>query len=604
LDLLFFVDIIHNLVKFNSLRKNVQGGEASLMLAGGGSYLWMGRNSASRYQGWFFESGKGLVKIIDNIYAKNAGGFLALENNFWRAKRIWQNNVENFLLLGSDCLSYEINNPAEIEFFLDVKETYKNPEFGRHYSVWQENDLLMINYRQEKDFCLPEIFAAVCGDMGDIQIKNKWICREYAFDKKRDSKPFKGWVFLPAAVFASKLIFVVGTDKKKTMARAREIWRNYEKIKKEKQRSIHAPSIFFAPVFASENEKENLMARNCARNAINSLLCAPNSKPALRAGLPWFFQIWQRDEAISLAGLAIFDWQSAREIFWRQIDELKNNDYRFNTADGIGWLFLAVGEFVKQNKFNQKEKREVFDCLRKSIDYLLENNTQNDLAINDDCQKTWMDSLNRSGAAIEIQALRLNMYSLAARLANNKKEKGYYAGLKKDLKEKICQKFLNKFQLADKFDVDNNLADFTARPNIFLAAYIYPGLFSKSEWAKIFDWALPKLWLDWGGLSTIDKNDPRFCANDTGEDPKSYHNGDSWFWINNIAAIVLARTDYQKFEEYIEKIFNASKNDILWHGAIGYASEISSAQNYEPRGCPNQAWSASAFLQLFRELRK
>jgi len=320
--------------------------------------------------------------------------------------------------------------------------------------------------------------------------------------------------------------------------------------------------------------------------------------------LPWFFQVWQRDEAISLLAIARFDWNIAREIFWRQIGELKKSNYHFDTADGIGWLFFAAGEFLKQGKFDKKEKKEIFGCLGKSIDHLLRNNTRDDLAINDDCQKTWMDSLDRSGAAIEIQSLRLNMYSLAARLADSGKEKDYYGDLGKKLKDMVCQNFFDKFQLADKFDIENNVADFTARPNIFLVAYICPDLFSKSEWVKIFDRALSKLWLEWGGLATIDKGDPRFCASDTGEDPKAYHNGDSWFWINNIAAVVLTKTDCQKYKNYIEKIFEASKNDIIWNGAIGYASEISSAQSYEPRGCPNQAWSAATFLQLYVQLKK
>lgn len=583
-------------------RKSAKNGNPSLMISRGGSYLWLGDEPNSRYQGWFFQSAIGLIKIIDDIEAKNGGRFLALENGFWRGKRIRQNTEEKFFVLGGDCLGYEIASPADIRLFLDVKEPYKNPEFGRGYSISRKDNLLLINYRQEKDFLLPEIFLAVCGDIADMKMENKWIRREYPLDKKRGSRPFVKWVFLPAEIFASKLVFAAGTDKEKTIARAKSVWRDYEKIKEQKQSLTSTP--FFLSMFAGESAKQNRMAKICAKNAIKSLIFKQNNKPALRAGLPWFFQIWQRDEAVCLPGAAVFNENLTKEIFWRQINGLKNNGYRFDTADGVGWLFFAASQFLKQNRFDEEEKKKIFDCLRKSIDHLLKNNTQDDLAVNDDCQKTWMDSLDRSGAAIEIQALRLNMYSLAARLASGKKEKEDYAKLEKNLRQQICQKFLDKFQLADKFDIDNNRADFTVRPNIFLAAHICPDLFPKEKWRKIFDLALPKLWLDWGGLTTIDKSDARFCPKDTGENPKSYHNGDSWFWVNNIAAMVLAKTDYRKYKDCIEKIFQAGKNDILWHGAIGCASEISSAQNYEPCGCPNQAWSVATFLQLCAQLKK
>ena len=84
------------------------------MLGRAGGYLWIGKNPASRYQGWFCQIGGRLIKIIDDIRPAAAGGFLALENDFWRVKRIWENNRESFFLPAQNCLAYEIENPAEI----------------------------------------------------------------------------------------------------------------------------------------------------------------------------------------------------------------------------------------------------------------------------------------------------------------------------------------------------------------------------------------------------------------------------------------------------------------------------------------------------------
>jgi len=61
------------------------------------------------------------------------------------------------------------------------------------------------------------------------------------------------------------------------------------------------------------------------------------------------FQIWRRDEVVSLKGLAQIDWEAAKKIFWRQMGELIANDYEFNeAADAVGWLFCARGNLLRR----------------------------------------------------------------------------------------------------------------------------------------------------------------------------------------------------------------------------------------------------------------
>ena len=237
--------------------------------------------------------------------------------------------------------------------------------------------------------------------------------------------------------------------------------------------------------------------------------------------------------------------------------------------------------------------------IEKSIIKLCEADRQagSDFAINGP-QETWMDTVwgndTRSGARIEIQALRLSMYRLAYELSG----KDEFKELEQKLKEKVREKFWNGNILADGLD------DWTIRPNLFIAAYIYPELLSKDEWSKCFETALPKLWLEWGGLATIDKDNPLFCDNYTGENHQSYHRGDSWFWINNLAAIVMARVDRKLFGNYIDQILDASANDILYQGFIGHHSELSSASEQKSEGCLCQAWSSAMFVELMHELYK
>ncbi len=588
------MEFVHNFEN-KSIRNVVDGGGGqSLILARDGSYSWIGGRPASRYQGWFFGLTDGrMLKVIDSVRAKSRGQVLALENNFWNAKIICQELAETFFIFNNDCLAYESSKFSPIGLFLDIKESYQNPEFGRHYQVEIGNDLILINYRQDEDFLLPKVFLAICGDFKNAAVKNEWQNRDYEFDRARGSAPWSRWVFEPVDLEASKLVFVVGVDKESAIAKAKNYWRDFEATKEKLRQEQEAEFV-----------DENKAAKHCAQIALWSFFAPRNESFGLRAGWPWFFQIWPRDEAVALAGLELVDRRAAADIFWRQITELQKADFQADTADAAGWLFLAAADFCKKGRFSQKEILAVGECLEKTIDHLLKNNTRQGFAVNENSQKTWMDSLDRSGEAIEIQALRLNMYSLAADLVANKDRKRYYLQLEDDLANNVRMKFFGYDFVADRFDIDKNEVDKTLRPNLFLAAYIYPELLEKNEWADVFELALGKLWLDWGGLATIDKSDPRFLGRDTGHDPAAYHNGDSWFWVNNIAAIMMARVDKKRFNDYIDKIFEASKNDILWSGALGCASEISSAAAYEPAGCPNQLWSASTFLQLCAQLKK
>ncbi len=137
---------------------------------------------------------------------------------------------------------------------------------------------------------------------------------------------------------------------------------------------------------------------------------------------------------------------------------------------------------------------------------------------------------------------------------------------------------------------------------MFIAAYVYPALLTNKEWEVCFNNILPKLWLEWGGLSTIDVSSPYFCDGYSGENPKSYHNGDSWFWINNLAAMVLYRINKRKFKRYIDKIVKASTQEILWGGMIGHHAELSSAKELRSEGCLSQAWSSAMYVELINEL--
>ena len=65
--------------------------------------------------------------------------------------------------------------------------------------------------------------------------------------------------------------------------------------------------------------------------------------------------------------------------------------------------------------------------------------------------------------------------------------------------------------------------------------------------------------------------------------------------MNNYAALALFEVNAEKFQPFIDALLGASTNDILWEGALGHHSEVSSAEQYVPRGCLAQSWSAASY---------
>ena len=212
----------------------------------------------------------------------------------------------------------------------------------------------------------------------------------------------------------------------------------------------------------------------------------------------------------------------------------------------------------------------------------------------------------REGQRIEIQAARLLMIKLMIELSNmtddSKKEKEYIK-IEQEFAKKVKDTFLSSIsEEQQQLILKDGKDDAAIRPNIFLAYYLYPELLSHQEWEEVFDNTLKKLWVDWGGLTTIDKTSRYFTWEYSGENNKSYHRGDSWFFINNIAAICLYKVNKIKYDYAIRKIIDASTQDILWNGFIGHASELSSAKEQRAEGCLAQAWSAGTYIELVHEV--
>ena len=550
----------------------------------------------SKYRGWFVPVGGKMLKILDDIQLhppvsglRNENGSIALQRGPFSQRLLMPEGV--------DGLACALSSPQEMKVLFDVKHPYDQRQWGREYAVAREGKHLLVSFikradsREDPSSGAEEykLYIAVSCN-GQPEIVRGWAERRFPFDERRNSPPFSRFVFHALTATTDTLVLGVGSNAQEAIHACEKTERSLKKMQVQ-----HQPPLLHLPDHLA-------LAAQCASDALSGLI----HDSRIYAGLPWFFQEWSRDTLISVRALILKKkYALAKEILLRYLKAIQPDGTLLSkeggivSADAFGWLCLRLEELLstleKQKAhsrfFKRRELEEMIELLEKAASGLFQRHTQNHLATCEN-KTTWMDSIDRGASPIELQAQRLRLYDVLYRLTKKK----VYADLKEKLLKKTRQLFWHEGKLRDSAE------DGTIRPNIFLAAYIYPNFLSAKEWERCFDKALPRLWLPWGGLATIDKTDRRYRDRHTGERPESYHNGDSWYWLNNLAALVLHRLNARKYKKYVDAITNASVRDILWQGFSGAHSELSSAAEQEPGGCLNQAWSDALFLELAFEL--
>ncbi len=341
-------------------------------------------------------------------------------------------------------------------------------------------------------------------------------------------------------------------------------------------------------------------------NAVTSLKYEDKFN-GLFAGLPWFYQFWARDELIGLKPFILKkDYKFVFEVLNRHLKRIDDLGYVKNrypeselgSVDSLGWLALRYCELIDGYNLDDKVLSEIkkeFELALKKLSPKIRDG----LLFNDDLE-TWMDTSSendfRRGFRVEIQALFLRVYRLI-NIINSK------LGFELDKREYETRK-----KVKDKLFVDYLRDGFierpsnTVRPNVFLAYYVYPDLLSKKEWEKTFDVVIDNCWLEWGGFSSISKNHKLFRDTYTGITNESYHRGDSWFFVNNLAGLCMHRLNSKKYKKYVDKIVLASTKELNEMSAIGNLAEVSSAKQLSSKGCFAQLWSSSTLFELLFEL--
>lgn len=594
--------VVH-VLNSRAIEKEVSEAEPSFILSNSaGGFAHFSTSNSSKYQGFFAKIGNKLFKILEGVNAASDEKISPVENTGYSAIFHRGSFYESFFVPQKrNCLIYQSSIELPVELSFDIMQANDFRQWGRHYSVAEAaNNAVVVHFTKKTDSREDssngrveyDIFVAVKHDGFMGSLNDEWMKRNYRLDKKRNSASER-YVYKAATITAKTLAIAAAETAEAALKEANAVFKSIDRLKKESK--AHYDRLYKSLLKQSSNE-ETAMAANAAAIALDRL----KTSQGMFAGLPWFFQEWSRDELVSCIALPAAE---KKKVVLKHLDRVlddgrlpnieagKYGGSPANSADSIGWLFKRASELYYEKNLTAAEVKKLKHALKKSIDGLLRFHSKNGFITNEK-DETWMDTSyndnGRKGVCIEIQAMQLNMYRLMHKISGD----STYKKLEQSLLHNVRRFLWNGSILADR------LNDFTVRPNVFIAAYIYPQLLSKKEWEVCFENAIQRLWLDWGGIATIDKSHQNFRSEYTGETNESYHRGDSWFWLNNLAAIVMHNISSRKFKSYIQKIAAASASDILWKGAAGCGSELSSASSQKAEGCLNQAWSNAMFIEL------
>ncbi|MFT4326131.1 MAG: amylo-alpha-1,6-glucosidase [Candidatus Woesearchaeota archaeon] len=535
----------------------------------GDFYLWTNKPYTA-YGGLFCTINNEVVKFIDHIAVSDTLFDTSCKHNTIINKRpLFTERIRLF----DGKLSYKLTSPQDITLYFDIRKANDYSEWGRVYEIYSKDDITYISFQNQTNN-----YRYVCALQTDGNIIEHKLFEEtiYEYDARRQTNSKR---------FIYKAITIQGSTFSSGFGATEEDAKHHLRA----------------------TQRERLFPHEPVKRSMETLI----TEKGIRAGHPWFFQVWCRDELISMQYLLQEKaYADIKHLFSKYIDETYTTypailPFEGNaSADAAGWLLFRVNQFLEElvsegilrTYYSQKELDTIVVHLEILFAHMKEYMQEGLLFSGKD--ETWMDtSFNdsgREGFCIEIQSLALASAAALYNLTGREEYKG--------IEQKLAAKVKEQFYYASAHILIDHITkagekDTTIRPNIFIVHYVYPHLLTEKEWEGVFDKALKTLWLSWGGLSSIDTKHPLFIGEHTGSQNESYHRGDSWYFLNCMAGIALQKTNPKKYKKYVTRIISACEKD-LEEGVLGGIAEISSANRQTSYGCLNQAWSNAMYLEL------
>jgi len=572
---------IRHLFSNTSSRHELETIPAFLLRNQVGDMLSFYTERQTRYEGLFVRRNDAFFKLLERVEVLDAAGnplpVIGITNTgfsiFWEYEGGLKLGFKLLNILSG--LTVRASQTCRLRINLDTRGIYAHPDFGRSFKCEQNTNGLAVTYKEGKSSTYLHLRAHQ-----NFDLTEKWVAQKYPRDTARNSAPDTLYTFELGTVETDSLTIGYG-DTPEDAARI--------SLAATKQRPTPPP------VGISHTLDTLVNHVNTARSTVNQALRWLETSDGLWAGLPWFHQVWARDELITGLGLnrslqhELIDQYVGRKLYDGELETFIGS--KSSCSDGVGWLCLLVREFGEFNLSHETRERLLHFLLAAHKGLVKKRLASNGL-IRSGHNSTWMDTIGREGYPLEIQC----MYALLLDLLYSLTEDVAYEQERLKLLGIIRQYFWQEDHLSDMLD------DTVKRPNVFLAYLCQPDLLTAQLWQKCFDTTLAALKTNWGGLTSVDQSDPRFHSWSSGQDNQSYHNGDSWFFINNLVAVALQRLNQRRYGTVITGILESSTDEVLWHNMIGHPGEISSAQTLQSWGCGSQAFSGGTYLMLVREL--
>lgn len=605
-----------------------------------GDFLNLGvEKNSTKFQGFNFCNNKTLeiYKVIENIVPIGLevesvlyGGYFCqrefkshIESDIKNSKHITR---DRFYVGPTGGMIYEIENfSGDVEINLDCRKQNDFEKWGRNYEIYKENDTLFVKYTKQNPDSKNDEYQIYFGMKTTnlvYEMLENWIEVEYEYSKQRNSE-YKEFIYNLLKVQVSKdkkLVFGVGLSEFEVKSQLELLEKHQGEIEKFDSDIVKhtIQKEYFVKPLPQNLETAYNLSKQAVYKFLNHNMKENENKDLLFAGFPWFSKNWSRDELISLKSLVnLGEYRLVKEKLFDYLNKVDNlgqikridEKTALSSVDSTLWLFKRVIDFL----FYLDEREELDEnIVEGEIKYIYDRGEiifkeifSNFWDYDNELLKvkkgdSWMDTIEVNYPLdIQVQLLGfVSDLSILASMVNEKESAKRYLDFEEDLKKKIRNTYFRDNVLYS--EKDSNRID----SNIFLSYYIYKDLFLQETWEQIFDYTLTHLRTHWGGISSLSHNDEKFKSEYTGENNESYHNGDSWFWINNLTALVLNDLNEKKYRTDIRKILLSSSKDILEYGTIGFASEISSASSQKSEGNLAQLWSSATFIELIESIFK
>ncbi len=524
-------------VTYQEIDKNFKALSDIFFLKNQNLWFLYSPNKKSRYFGGFLLFENQALRFLDdiNFYDEILEGYILSTQEII----FFFKNNQAYLKLNPDSLEITFSSWQNINLTFDFKKIFKNEPEKRKIEIKKISSCCLT----VEEFLENNGFVKILVEADSpLEVRQTWILKKMTYDEKRNSPPSSWWVL--DGIFG----------------KVREL-----KIKIVQPQILQKKSEI---IFKSQNLFCDFLLFR-----INALVL----DNYLAAGFPWFYENWLRDELLSLYLLK----DTLREEFlekrlkfyinnleniWLLNKQIINEGQQGLAADTFLLLVLNLNKVFFHSHFTLLEKYFQF-WKEKFI-----KNNELDLP----AYSTWMDTLERK-TALEIESLYLRVLRKFA------KENKFYVEEAGYREERLIAQ------------IKNNHSDI----NLIFAFLFLEDIFSLKEWERYFDKLIKTNFLNWGGFSTLPQNDINFKDEDDGELSKAYHQGNSWYFLNNLIAYALTKINPQKYKDIIEKIIKASLNDLFVDGALGYSSEISSAKERRSEGSLIQLWSIASLIYFF-----